>query len=53
MLGKNSRNVGGIGLDTLLMAIAFKVQALPPNSVYQVLIGKRTATTLFLHFQTI
>lgn len=50
MSGKNSRNVGGIGLDTLLMAIAFKVQALPPNSVYQVLIGKRTATTLFFAF---
>lgn len=32
------------------MAIAFKVQALPQNSVYQVLIGKRTATTLFFAF---
>lgn len=32
------------------MAIAFKVQSLPPNSVYQVLIGKRTATTLFFAF---
>lgn len=32
------------------MAIAFKVQALPPNSIYQVLIGKRTATTLFFAF---
>lgn len=32
------------------MAIAFKVQDLPQNSVYQVLIGKRTATTLFFAF---
>lgn len=41
---------GGVKLDTLLMAIAYKVQSLSPNSVYQVLIGKRTATTLFFAF---
>lgn len=41
---------GGVHLDTLLMAIAYKVRALPSNSVYQVLIGKRTATTLFFAF---
>ncbi|RPA61271.1 hypothetical protein EF384_02510 [Aerococcus agrisoli] len=37
-------------MDTLLMAIAYKAQELPANSVYQVLIGKRTATTLFFAF---
>lgn len=37
-------------MDILLLATAFKVQNLPSNSVYQVLIGKRTATTLFFAF---
>jgi len=32
------------------MAVAYKAQELPANSVYQVLIGKRTATTLFFAF---